>query len=243
VHGFGSAAVRAVFGRVYTKIDTKIAVSESAKKTNELYFPGTYHIVPPGVDINRFTPKGKHMVKMGENTVLFVGRLDPRKGLHRLIRAFALVRQRISDAKLAVVGHGPLYKKCLKMVHRANIAGCVCFMGQCSYEMIPKYFRSATVYTSPAEDRESFGIVLIEAMASGTPVIASDIEGYNKVVDNGRNGLLVNTANPQEYAEAIINVLEDARLRRRFVTEGLHDVIAKYSWDIVAKKIEHFYYA
>ncbi|MCK4941640.1 hypothetical protein KAS45_06060, partial [candidate division WOR-3 bacterium] len=81
--GFGSTVFKAVFRNVYEKIDVKIAVSESARRTNEFYIPGTYHIVSPGVDIKRFTPEGQDFASMRGNTLLFVGRMDSRKGLHR----------------------------------------------------------------------------------------------------------------------------------------------------------------
>lgn len=241
VQGFGSTVFKAVFRNVYEKIDVKIAVSESARRTNEFYIPGKYHIVSPGVDIKRFTPEGQDFASMRGNTLLFVGRMDSRKGLHRLINAFAIVKRKINDARLIVVGHGPLYGKYVRMVARANIAGCVCFEGRCSNEMLPKYFRSAAVYTSPAVGRESFGIVLIEAMASGTPVIVSNIAGYNRVIENGRNGLLVDTADAPAYAEGIVKLMKDSSMKRRIIAHGLRDVQTKYSWDTVARKIQRLY--
>lgn len=244
VQGIGSPLFKLIFGNTYKKIDVKIAVSEDAIRTNEIYIPGKYHVVPPGVETNIFTPRGQKDTSLSGNTVLFVGRMDPRKGQHRLLDAFPLVKKKISDARLVVVGHGPLYGKYINMVGKANIAHCVSFEGvQHIGEPLAKYFRSAAVYTSPAVGRESFGIVLIEAMASGTPVVASKIAGYNRVIENGRNGLMVDTSDAPAYADAIVRLMKDKSMRRKIIAEGLRDVETKYSWDIIAGRIEQLYYA
>jgi len=241
--GFGSGIVKMIFGRLYGKLDVRIAVSEHAGRVNQMYVPGYYHIVPNGVDTDRFCPMGEKMNDMLNTSILFVGRLDQRKGLARLIKAFVFVRNKISDTNLYVVGSGPLLRKYLRMAKECGIEQSVHFKGFVSNEMIPRYFRSAAVYTSPAEGGESFGIVLTEAMASGTPVVASDISGYDSVIENGRNGILVNTENPHEYAGALIHVLENKKLNDKLVREGLQDVRTHYSWDIVARKIERLYCA
>ena len=239
--GYGSGIFKMIFGRINAKLDIRVAISENSKMINQMYIPGYYHIIPVGVDIERFNPNGEKLKEMMKNSVLFVGRLDQRKGLHRLIKAFVHVKERIGDANLFVVGGGPLLKRYLKMVKEYAIDKSVHFLGVASNEMMPIYFRSPTVYTSPAEGRESFGIVLIEAMASGTAVIASDIAGYDKVIDHGQNGLLVDTDDPHEYARAIIEVMENKRLRRKLIDGGLRDVRTKYSWDIVARRYERLY--
>ena len=239
--GYGSGIFKMIFGRQNAKLDVRVAVSENAKIINQMYVPGYYHVIPVGVNIERFNPNGKKLKEMMENSVLFVGRLDQRKGLHRLIKAFVRVKRKIGNANLFVVGGGSLLEKYLNMVKECGIEKSVRFLGVASNEMMPEYFRSATVYTSPAEGRESFGIVLIEAMASGTAAIASDIAGYDKVIHNGENGLLVDTDDPNEYARAIVEVMENKRLRRKLVDGGLRDVRTKYSWDIVARRYERLY--
>jgi len=239
--GFGSGIFKMIFGRVNDKLDVRVAVSENAKTINQIYIPGYYHVISQGVDIDRFNPKGKKLKDMMEDSVLFVGRLDQRKGLHRLLKAFVHVKEKVQNANLFVVGGGPLRNKYLKMAKEYAIEKSVHFLGYVSNEMLPTYYRSTTVYTSPAEGRESFGIVLVEAMASGTAVIASDIAGYDKVIDNGRNGLLVDTDNPNEYGRALIEVLENSRLRKNLVDGGLRDVSTKYSWDIIARRYERLY--
>lgn len=131
----------------------------------------------------------------------------------------------------------------MKLARKLNIGAHVSFVGSGIGIPIARYLRSAMVYTSPAVCGESFGIVLIEAMASGAPVIASNIAGYNKVIEDGRNGLLVDTADREVYADAIVRLLKDGTARKRMIAEGLRDVRTKYSWDLVARKIERLYRA
>lgn len=238
---YGGKIFRAIFGNIYEKLDARIAVSEAAKMNYETYIPGEYTIIPCGVDTERFNPFGRKMPDIPENSILFLGRFDRRKGLHRLLRAFIYVRKNIKDVKLIIVGKGPLEDYYKKMAEDMGISKWIEFKGFATPEDIPKYYRSAGVYTSPAEGGESFGIVLIEAMASGAPVVASNIQGYNGVVQNGRNGLLVDTDNPQEYADALSSILRDSVLRKSLIQNALRDVKNIYSWDVVGKKIESLY--
>jgi phosphatidylinositol alpha-mannosyltransferase len=241
--GFGGSLFRKIFGDINAKIDVRIAISKQAQRTNEMYIPGKYHIVPLGIDVRRFTPRGDKYAEIGRNSILFVGRMDSRKGLHRLLRAFAVVMREVPDARLFVVGSGAARAKYERMADDYGIKDGVIFRGPASISELPEYFRSATVYTSPAEGGESFGLVLIEAMASGTPVVASCISGYDEVIENGRNGMLVDTADPLAYAECLLKVLQGAKLRRGLISEGLKDVRTKYNWDIVGRRIEQFYYS
>ena len=242
VSGFGRDFFIKIFGNVNSKIDVRIAVSKQAQRTNEMYIPGEYHVVPLGIDIGRFTPHGTKCTGIGENSILFVGRFDPRKGLIRLLRAFALVRREMPEASLFVVGSGTAYQKYIRIAHDYDLSDAVFFAGSVSVSRLPEYFRSATVYTSPATGGESFGLVLLEAMASGIPVVASRIAGYDEVIEDGHNGLMVDTYDPAAYARCLLNVLRNAKLRRRLIAQGLNDVMTKYRWDIVGRRIERFYY-
>jgi len=106
---------------------------------------------------------------------------------------------------------------------------------------LPGIFSRASIFVSPAVSGESFGIVLLEAMAAETPVIASDIPGYRCVIEDGKNGLLVSPRNSREIANKVIHLLEDKALRETLIEGGL-TTIAKYSWDTIAKDIMDFYY-
>ncbi len=238
---YGAGIFKIVFGNIYKKLSAKIAVSEAAKRNYEPYIPGEYIIVPNGVDTDRFNKIGDKIQDIPENSILFLGRLDRRKGLHRLLKALPYVIKDIPDVKVIVAGSGPLEEYYKKMVKELNLLHHVEFRGFISSEDIPKYYRSCSLYTSPAEGGESFGIVLIEAMASGVPVVASNIQGYNEVIQTDKNGVLVDTKNPEEYGYALSYVLKDKGLREKLIKNGIEVVRKKYSWDVVAKKIESLY--
>ena len=243
VTGFGSGLFRKIFERLHDKIDVRIAISKQAQRTNEMYVPGDYYIVPLGIDAKRFSPVGDKHPEMDNGSILFVGRLDPRKGLQRLLKAFVLVKQAMPGTRVFVVGGGNRVSKYKKMAVSYGIDDSILFKGAVSNSILAKYFRSCTVFTSPAEGGESFGLVLIEAMASGVPVVASDIAGYDEVVENGRNGILVDTADPERYAAALLRVLQEGKTREKLVSQGLRDVNSRYRWDVIAPQIEQFYLA
>jgi len=217
------------------KIDGKIAVSVTARESICRYFPGDYRIIPNGVDPNRFKNSGK---KKNPFEILFVGRIEPRKGLQFLIDALPRVKKEFPEAKLTVVGGG--YKD-MKLVIPSELKNSINFLGFVAPSDLPEIFSHAAVFVSPAICGESFGIVLLEAMATETPVIASNIPGYRCVVKDGKNGILVTPANSKEIAEKVIRLLGDKKLCKNLVEGGLKTV-QKYSWDKVAKDILNFYY-
>jgi len=218
----------------FKKIDGAIAVSETAKESFSRYFPGDYRIIPNGVDINRFTPS----LQKEKDTLLFVGRLEERKGLKYLIKALKIIHERGRDLKLIVVGGG--YRK-YRMEIPNGIKNSIQFTGFVSPESLPEYYKRAEIFVSPATGAESFGIVLIEAMASATPVLASDIPGYRTVIKDMENGLLVPPKDPAAIAEGIIRLLNDKKMRQKIVKNGLKTA-RFYSWDRIAKQIIDFYY-
>jgi phosphatidylinositol alpha-mannosyltransferase len=206
------------------------------------YLSGKYTIIPNGIDTQRFNPRNERCerFKGKEPMILFVGRFEPRKGLKFLFLAFNEIIAQIPGATLVIVGEGKLrdyYKGFLS----TQALQSVYFEGKVSMEVLPSYFATSDIFCSPAYTGESFGIILLEALASGTPVVASDIQGYRTVIRNGHNGLLVPPKNPGEITGAIIRILENAQLRKQLVREGLKSA-QKYSWNTVTDTIEKFYF-
>jgi len=222
------------------KIHTFIAVSEVAKDAMASHYPGRYRIIPNGVDVHRFTPEGPMPSDpFSRPILLFVGRMEPRKGFPYALRAFQELKRRIPTATLVAIGTGRLLETYRQMVP-SELRDAVHFLGFVEPDRLPQYYRWADVYTSPAIGGETFGIVLLEAMACGTPVVAADIPGYRQVIQHGRNGLLVNVRDPKTYAEALWNVLEDERFRAQLIEEGLKTAMA-HAWDRIAEQIEALY--
>lgn len=229
-----------LFGRTLRprvgKLAARIAVSRAARASVEPYFGGTYEIVPNGVDVERFSAAEPiPELQDGSYNILFVGRLEPRKGAKHLFKAMPEILRRVPNARLTVVGSGPMsshYRSYLS----DECADHVRFEGRVSGEMLPRYFASADVYCSPATGAESFGIVLIEAMAAGAAIVASEISGYRDVVEHGRTGLLVGPRSPRALAGAIARLHDDPALSRRLV-EGGREAVRRYAWERVTAEI------
>jgi phosphatidylinositol alpha-mannosyltransferase len=173
--------------------------------------------------------------------VLFVGRLERRKGFKHLLRAWPLVRQSAADARLLVVGaYTKRHKRPFVLYARKHGIGGVRFVGPVSYDDLARYYRTADVFCAPSTGFESFGIVLLEGMAAGVPVVASDIQGYRSVLDDGVQGVLVKPRAPRPLAEAIVALLQDPGRRARMGQAGLEKA-AVYDWSQVARQVLGFY--
>lgn len=232
---------RFLFGRVDRRLDSRIAVSKSAESVASRYFPGDYHLVPNGVDLNLFSPKHQRPEEFPEGVpvVLFVGRDEPRKGLSVLLEAFERLSHEVPECHLVLVGPR-LNEKRLTGKLSPAVASRIKASGFVSNRELAGFYRAADVFCAPALGGESFGVVLIEAMACGTPVVASDIPGYRDVLESTGGGLLFERASVEGLSEALKRVLNDARLRERLTSRALAGV-TRFSWDNLAERIESIY--
>ena len=235
------------FGRILLwrrshKLAGKIAVSEPAREYASKYVPGHYDIIPNGIDMERFSSDVSPIDEYcdGKLNILFVGRLEQQKGLGYLLKAYKQVKREISNSRLIVVGPGtrlrPGYER---QVLRDGLSDVV-FVGGKSQEELPRYYKTADVFCSPATGLESFGIVLLEAMAVGKPIVATDIEGYASVLTHGREGLMVPPRDVDQLAGALIRFMKDEKLRREMGQRGLLTA-RNYSWERVAHRITDYY--
>ncbi len=230
--------------RVFERLDGRIAVSEVARASVARHFPGEYRIIPNGVDIRRFRPEGPRLAPYDQGrwrNLLFVGRFDPRKGLKTLLKAMPLVVARVPEARLLVVGGGPLEPLYRSQVPE-EVEDRVLFLGFLSPEDLSKAYRTAEIFVSPATTGESFGIVLLEAMASGVPIVASDIPGYRQVMENGREGLFARPEDPEDLANKIVYLLRHPEEARAMGQRGRQKAVERYAWEVVAKQVEAYYY-
>jgi phosphatidylinositol alpha-mannosyltransferase len=177
--------------------------------------------------------------KDGKRNLLFVGRHEPRKGLLELLKAYRILRKTGCDCRLLVVGQGPLSREARRYVATRRLGG-VEFLGRVSEDEKAQLFRTADVYVSPATGGESFGIVLLEAMAAGTPIVASDIHGYKGVVRRDREALLVEPRQPKQIAAAVARILRDDELRAEMSRAELARA-QEFSWERVTAKVDEFY--
>jgi len=233
---FGSRAM----GGYADRLHGRIAVSAAARHFIDRYFPGDYKVIPNGVDAERFrrsVPLARW--QDGTRNLLFVGRFEPRKGLLDLLKAYRVLRKTGCHCRLLVVGGGPQEREARRYVATRRLVG-VEFLGRVSDDEKTQLFRTADVFVAPATGRESFGIVLLEAMAAGAPIVASDIHGYKGVLRRGREGLLVPPHEPKQLAASISRILEDRDLAAGMSAAGLVRA-EEFSWPRVTAKVDDYY--
>lgn len=223
------------------KLHGRIAVSAPARDFVSAYFPGHYEIIPNGIDYERFATPRPPLERYleGGPRILFVGRLEKRKGLKYLLRAMTGVWTHFPTARLTVVGGGPLLEDYRRLVELHQL-GNVEFAGFVSADDLPRYYQSCDVFCAPSTGQESFGIVLLEAMAAGKPLVASDIPGYRCVVRPETEGFLVPPKDEQALALCLVHLLADAELRARMGEAGRLRA-AEFSWNQVAGRVLSFY--
>ncbi|MDD4322945.1 MAG: glycosyltransferase family 4 protein, partial [Dehalococcoidales bacterium] len=199
-------------------------------------------IIPNGIDLDHFNPKVPPIkrFKDGKINILFVGRMERRKGLDYLIKAFEMIRKKNDNVRLIVVGPGKVLRRSYERTVRKRGIEDVVFVGRVTYDELPMYYQTADIYCSPATGGESFGIVLLEAMALGKPIVASRIEGYRHVVTDGQEGILVPPKNSQSLAAALQKLIDDDNLRHQMGSNGI-TTAARYDWKIIARRVLQFY--
>lgn len=224
------------------KLHGRIAVSRAAMEYAQKYIPGDYAVIPNGIDLEHFCPSTPPLEQYldGKLNIVFVGRLEYRKGVDFLLEAYHQVKREVPDSRLIIVGPGTrLRKRYEKWVAEHELRDVV-FAGFTSYEDLPRYYMTADVFCSPATGRESFGIVLAEAMAMGKPIVATNISGYASVVTHGEQGLLVPPRDSESLAKALHALLRDNDLRQRMGQKGILKA-REYSWDSVAHRVLDYY--
>jgi glycosyltransferase involved in cell wall biosynthesis len=210
----------------------------AAQKLQALYHvdAAKIRIVPNGVDPQRFTPNGdcselqRRLNLGGRSVVLFVGRLIPRKGVAYLIDAALQVVKDHPNVLFLVAGDGPLRSSLTASVAHVGLGSNIVFLGDVADADLPALYRCAAVFAFPSV-QEGQGIALLEAQASGTPVVAFNVSAISEAVHDGKSGLLVPTGSCSALAQAISKLLSDASLRVRMGAHGREFVQTELSWD------------
>ena len=231
---------RRFFGRYYQRLDGRIAVSKAAHKFISKYFPEEYRIIPNGIQLEEFrlSVPFQHL-QDGKINILFLGRLERRKGLRYLLSAYSQLKWKWPNIRLIVAGGGQMDADSYRIIGERGLSDVV-FVGRVSDEEKVRYYHSADIFCSPATGGESFGIVLLEAMASGTPVVASDIDGYSEVLGSGEFGSLVPPGDEDALVGALNDLIENAHTRNDFAAVARKRV-AEFSWDRVSGQVMDYY--
>ena len=241
-YNFGKP-VSTIFLRKWArKLNGRIAVSRPAMEFANRHIPGQYTIIPNGVDLEDFFPDVPPIDEFcdGKVNILFVGRLEKRKGLNYLLKAYRQAKREVPNSRLIVVGPCTrLRRKYEKQIMRSGIKDVV-FVGYVNNDELPRYYKTADIFCAPATSCESFGIVLLEAMAVSKPIVASNIEGYASLVNHGVEGLLVPPRDERSLAEALISLMTDESLRQQMGAKGRLKAL-DYSWQQIAQRVYDYY--
>ncbi len=245
-HAAGAASAfyerwRPLAERIMASITSSIVVSETARQTVIPHFPGEYRVIPNGIEIDRYVPaRGGDKVP---GRILFIGRPEPRKGLPALLEAFQGLRKRAPEATLVLAGPTPeelqgLTHRGRRAPDRATVG--VTALGRVSHDVKVQEMAAAQVLCAPSNGGESFGIILVEAMAAGVPVVASDIPGYRAVLAEGSAGVLVPPGDPAALESALLNVLRNPELREDLTASGIQRA-ERYSWERLIDQVMDVY--
>ena len=231
-----------VIKRWHQRLHGGIAVSPAAHRYVNSSFPADYTIIPNGIDVDHFSQDAEPwpQYRDGKTNILFVGRLEKRKGLKYLLEAYSRLKWDLQDIRLLVVGPGTPDRDCYGIIGGRGLEDVV-LAGSVSYEDLRRYYATAHIFCSPATGAESFGIVLLEAMAAGKPIVASDIEGYNGIVTHGQEGMLFLRQDIDALARALECLVRNPELALRMGVQG-RETVEKYRWEAVARQVEDYYY-
>jgi phosphatidylinositol alpha-mannosyltransferase len=226
----------------FRKLDGRIAVSKPAKDFISGHFPADYTIIPNGVDLEHFSPEVSPIDRFrdGKINILFVSRLEKRKGVNYLLNAYQRVRQEVGNCRLILVGPGTRWSRQYEKEINERGLEDIFFAGFVPQEELPRYYQTADIVCSPATGRESFGLILLEAMAMGKPIVASNIDGYASVASHGAEALMVPPKNEHMLAQALISLASHPQLRQEMGARGKLKA-AEYGWERIAQRVMAFY--
>ena len=223
------------------RTDRLIAVSDPCITAVRPYFPDSdFEVIPNGVDCELYRPLDVGDARPpGPPRILFVGRFDPRNGLDSMLEAARILQDEGREFVLQVVGDGPMRQVYHRQARSLGVWDRVEWLGLLDKER-PRLYREATVFAAPCV-LASFGVVLLEAMASGTPIVCADNVGFRQVIRDGAPGHFVPPSDSEALAAGIGRVLDDEGLRREWRERGRRVAVDRYSWPEIARRVEGVY--
>jgi phosphatidylinositol alpha-mannosyltransferase len=227
--------------RTLRRLDALISVSDAVIESLSPSFPGQEFItIPNGIDTGFFSPDAQPLPNPGgKRTVLFIGRFDPRNGVRHAISAFTILRRTRNDVRLVIVGDGPM-RPVIERLVPDDLREDVVFAGRVN-RLRPRYLASADVLCSPCS-LASFGMVVLEAMSAGVPIVATRLPGFARVMRNGVDGLMIEQADDDAaFAAALETVLSDPHRAACMGAAGRQRAIEEFAWPTVVDRLEQLY--
>lgn len=220
------------------KIAKKI-ITVSKKTDNSLNrWSNKINVIPPGVNLDKFQystypDKTKNILLVSP-----LSRAYPSKGVNTLLQAVKMVKTHINDFKVYIAGDGDLKQQYIDYANNNDLSDNIVFLGKKPYSEIPNIFKNSNIIVIPSIKSEGTPTVISEAMASGRPIIGTTIGGIPDLIENGKNGVLINPNNPKELAENIINLLKDPDQSAKMGQQGRQLAEQKYSWKKISEQYE-----
>ena len=225
--------------KYFRKLDGKIAVSQPAKSYVQKYLPSDYEVIPNGIDTKEIDLVRPYQQFLdGKINILFVGRLEKRKGLRYLLSSFCNLKWKFPDIRLIIVGTGDMDSESQRILGERNPDD-VLYVGSVTHEQKLRYLKTADIFCSPATGQESFGIVLLEAMSAGLPIVASRIEGYESLLGK-EEAFLFEAGDSSDLSEKLALLIAHKEMRDRMGTHG-RKKSELFDWSVVAEKILNYY--
>lgn len=234
--------------KIISKADAITAISNYLADYAKKISPNAKIVlIPNGVDLKKFSlPAEKAQENLISDdkkpiTIISVSRLVEKNGLADLIKAFKILKEAVPNAKLQILGDGPLRGELFCLAADLGIAGDVEFLGAIPHEETMKYLAGASVFVRPSLS-EGLGTAFLEAMAAGLPVVATPVGGIPDFLKDGETGLSCQVGSPESIAEKIKEILTDSSLRNKLIVNGRNLVEEKYNWDKIAGEFKEIYY-
>ncbi len=216
--------------------DAVLALTEDMKQKMQEIHDRDISVVPNGIDLERFEISSGDKKEGNAKTIIFVGRLHPVKGVRYLIEAMAIIHQQMPDVKLVIVGDGAERSRMEELVGRLNLNDCIQFTGQVPQESIPRLIHQADVFALSSLS-EGLPVVILEGMAAGLPIVATNVGGIPDIIKEGVNGYLVSVKNPEEISDKLLILLQNDEIREMMSTNN-REKAELYTWDKITTEVE-----
>jgi len=219
-----------------------IALTEDMKKEIQKTYNKKIFVIPNGIDLIKFEniSKKNRLPYNDKNIILFVGRLHPVKGVKYLIEAMRIIKDKDSYTELIIIGDGEEKKKLQNVVKKIGLSNTITFMGEIPNRKVSKYMTASDILVLPSLS-EGFPNVILEAMASGIPIVATGVGGVPEIMEDGVNGFLVEPGDPTQIAQKVLFLLNNKKTMKMISDNNKKLVNQFYNWKKITLQLENVY--